>query len=155
MLICVSCSSTGRTLDNSLCVWFHDFFPCVLLCVCLCLCVCVVPLVHLYICPFSFSITSLAFTLAVGTVWLQSLVGKCVCLYWTISWTLAGHLTSALGSGWTRHPAEGHQVTWWTLWAAQRLIQHFFDVEVKSEEHFTVTPLFPCKETFLEVVYTM
>lgn len=137
-------------IPSVFCPWL--FLPCVYVFVCV---MCVMPLVRLYICPFSFSITSLAFTLAVGTVWLQSLVGKCVCLCWTMSGTLAGHLTSTLGSDWTCHPAEGHQVTWWTLWVAQRLVQHFLSIEVKSEGYFTVAPLFPYKEAFLHAVYTM
>lgn len=78
-----------------------------------CVCVCVMPLVCSFICSSSFSITSLAFTLAVNAVWLQSLVGKWkVCLCWTMSWTLTSHLTSTQGCDWTCYPAEGLQVTW-------------------------------------------
>lgn len=87
------------------------FFFCV--CYWLCVCVCVMPLVCSFICSSSFSITSLAFTLAVNAVWLQSLVGKWkVCLCWTMSWTLTSHLTSTQGCDWTCYPAEGLQVTW-------------------------------------------
>ncbi len=87
----------NKTEQFPLCVSMTFGCMCVLLVVCEC--------DDTFICLPSFSITSIAFTLAVSAVGLQSLVGKCVCLCWTMSWTLTGHLTSTLGSDWTCHPA--------------------------------------------------
>lgn len=68
---------------------------------------------HLSICVFVHPVFP-SQALRLPWLWVQfdcKALWESVCLCWTVSWTLTGHLTGAMGSDWTCHPAEGLQVT--------------------------------------------